>query len=96
MYDKFDNTYQVLHRSCQATWYACCAAERLQTMACIISGNHRHRLPVEDHVLGRQDSALTTLVSLGLACALFAPCWHVQQHSDPCCIWQGHSWAGAL
>lgn len=61
-------------------------------MTCIISGNHRHRLPVEDHVLGRQDSALTALVSLGLAYALFAPCGTCS--STQICVAFGRDTAG--
>ena len=46
MYDSFDNTYQVTssHPSC-----------RCSQVKVFIPGNHRYRLPVEDHVLGGQD-----------------------------------------
>lgn len=44
----------------------------------VISGNHRHRLFVKDHVFGRQDCALTTLVSLSLN-NTGTRSWHVWQ-----------------
>lgn len=92
MYDKFDNTYQVVHRSHRGMFgdLLCCWL----TSHCESSGDHRHRLSVKDHVFRRQDCALTTLVSFSLTSAAFAVGIHYIKLC--CCIWQGHSWAGAL